>query len=109
MEEQKNLTEFDALEHPKELELPEGGDDEGDNNSKEAVDEGDDEDEEEDDEEDDGSGEYKFQFEAEMDPLAFTEEDAFGRQPYQQFERLEHEYEALAAKKREALALQPPR
>lgn len=111
MEEEKTLTEFDAFEHPMELELElrdgeEGGegDNDGDNNSKEA----DDEDEDEDEEEDDGSGEYKFQFGAEMDPLAFTEEDAFGRQPYQQFEHLEHQYEALAAKKRKVQAL-PPR
>ncbi|XP_055832295.1 uncharacterized protein LOC129901198 isoform X2 [Solanum dulcamara] len=114
MEEEKTLTEFDAFEHPMELELREGeeggeADDEGDNNSKEADDEDEDEDEEDEEEEDDdGSGEYKFQFNAEMDPLAFTEEDAFGRQPYQQFERLEHQYEALAAKKRKAQALEPP-
>ncbi|XP_015168450.1 general transcription factor 3C polypeptide 3 isoform X3 [Solanum tuberosum] len=110
MEEEKTLAEFDAFEHPMELELRDGeeggeGDNDGDNNNKEA----DDEDEEgEEEEEEDGSGEYKFQFGAEMDPLAFTEVDAFGRQPYQQFEHLEHQYEALAAKKRKAQAL-PPR
>nr|XP_027127071.1 uncharacterized protein LOC113743291 [Coffea arabica] len=37
-----------------------------------------------------------------MDPLAFTKEDASGLQPYEQFQRLEHDYEALAAKKRKA-------
>ncbi|KAL2539019.1 tetratricopeptide repeat (TPR)-containing protein [Forsythia ovata] len=36
-----------------------------------------------------------------MDPLAFAEEDdASGLQPYQRFERIQHHYEALAAKKR---------
>lgn len=63
------------------------------------------EDEDETDEEEDGDGDglYTFRFEGEMDPLAFTEDDTFGVQPYQQFERLEHEYEALADKKRKAL------
>ncbi|CAN4098038.1 unnamed protein product [Withania somnifera] len=116
--EEKSSTEatarFDAFEHPMELELRQG---EGDDNTKEADnqneededdEEEEDEDEEEEDEEEDGNGEYKFQFGAEMDPLSFTEEDAFGIQPYQQFERLEHQYEALAAKKRKALALQSP-
>ncbi|KAL6992752.1 hypothetical protein U1Q18_010867 [Sarracenia purpurea var. burkii] len=39
-----------------------------------------------------------------MVPLAFTEDDNFGLQPYQQFERLEHEYETLAEKKRKVLS-----
>lgn len=48
--------------------------------------------------------EYEFQFEGEMDPLSFAEEeDASGLQPYERFERIEHHYEALAAKKRPAL------
>lgn len=60
--------------------------------------------EEEDDEDEDEAGTYKFRFEGDMNPLDFIEDDAFGVQPYQRFERLEHEYEALAAKKRKALA-----
>ncbi|KAM7474094.1 hypothetical protein LguiB_021337 [Lonicera macranthoides] len=60
--------------------------------------------EEEDDEDEDEGGTYKFRFEGDMNPLDFIEDDAFGVQPYQRFERLEHEYEALAAKKRKALA-----
>ncbi|XP_009781369.1 uncharacterized protein LOC107832204 isoform X1 [Nicotiana tabacum] len=99
--------QFDAFEHPKELELQ--VEEEGDNtnvNTKEADNEEEEEDEEE-EEEEDGNGEYKFRFGAEMDPLAFTEDDASGLQPYQQFERLEHQYEALAAKKRKARALLP--
>ncbi|KAL8471983.1 hypothetical protein ACS0TY_029281 [Phlomoides rotata] len=48
--------------------------------------------------------EYEFQFEGEMDPLSFAEEeDASGLQPYERFEQIEHDYEALAAKKRPAL------
>ncbi|XP_059299491.1 uncharacterized protein LOC132052132 isoform X1 [Lycium ferocissimum] len=105
--EEETSAEFDALEHPMELERENEGD-----NSKKADNQSEDEDEEDEEEEEeedeDGSGEYKFQIGAEMDPLAFTEEDANGLQPYQQFERLEHQYEALAAKKRKALALQPP-
>lgn len=100
--------QFDAFEHPKELELQ--VEEEGDNtnvNTKESDNEEEEEDEEE-EEEEDGNGEYKFRFGAEMDPLAFTEDDASGLQPYQQFERLEHQYEALAAKKRKARALLPP-
>ncbi|KAK9283298.1 hypothetical protein L1049_011535 [Liquidambar formosana] len=50
-------------------------------------------------------GEYTFRFKSGMNPLDFTEGDAFGVQPYQQFERLE--YEALAEKKRKALANRP--
>ncbi|KAJ7521433.1 hypothetical protein O6H91_19G054300 [Diphasiastrum complanatum] len=46
--------------------------------------------------------EYELRFEGDMDPLAFAEEDESGNLPYQQFERLE--YEALAARKRKALA-----
>ncbi|KAG5563220.1 hypothetical protein RHGRI_005844 [Rhododendron griersonianum] len=64
------------------------------------------------DEEEDGDGAYAFRFEGEMDPLAFPEDDTFGVQPYQQFERLEHEYGALAERKRKSLShhhLLPPR
>lgn len=75
-----------------EAEAEEGEDEEAD---------GDDDDDEEDEEEEDGET-YKLRFEGEMNPLAFVEDDAFGVQPYQQFERLENEYEALAAKKRKA-------
>ncbi|KAJ8557801.1 hypothetical protein K7X08_004567 [Anisodus acutangulus] len=109
--EEETMPEFDAFEHPMELELQEREEDEGDNNTKDADNQNEEEDEDEEEEEeddDDGTGEYKFQFGAEMDPLAFTEEDANGLQPYQQFERLEHQYEALAAKKRKAITLQPP-
>ncbi|KAK2981899.1 hypothetical protein RJ640_021090 [Escallonia rubra] len=56
------------------------------------------------DDEEDVDRAYTLRFGGEMDPLAFTEDDAFGVQPYQQFERLEHQYEALAAKKRKALS-----
>ncbi|KAJ4964536.1 hypothetical protein NE237_016385 [Protea cynaroides] len=70
------------------------------------VEEGEEEEEEEDNdeegEEDMEDGEYTLRFEGEMDPLDFTEDDAFGIQPYQQFERLE--YEALAERKRKALS-----
>ncbi|OWM77222.1 general transcription factor 3C polypeptide 3 isoform X2 [Punica granatum] len=58
-----------------------------------------DEDEEEEEEEEEG---YAFRFESGMNPLDFTHEDATGLQPYERFERLE--YEALAEKKRKALA-----
>ncbi|XAR55675.1 hypothetical protein NMG60_11035825 [Bertholletia excelsa] len=61
----------------------------------------------EDDDDDDNDEEndaYTFRFEGEMDPLTFAEDDALGVEPYQQFERLEHEYEALAEKKRKALS-----
>ena len=63
---------------------------------------------EEDVDEDGEGGAYKFRFDGEMDPLDFAEDDAFGVQPYQQFERWEHEYEVLAAKKRKALAHHHP-
>lgn len=61
--------------------------------------------EKEEDEEEEGEEEdedYAFRFESGMNPLDFTHEDAGGLQPYQRFERLE--YEALAEKKRKALA-----
>ncbi|XP_010252329.1 PREDICTED: general transcription factor 3C polypeptide 3 isoform X2 [Nelumbo nucifera] len=66
--------------------------------------EGEEEEEEEGEEEEDNleEGEYTLRFEGEMNPLDFVEDDAFGVQPYQQFERLE--YEALAERKRKALA-----
>lgn len=56
---------------------------------------------EEEEEEDDDEDEFQLTFQGEMNPLDFVEDDAFGFQPYQQFERLE--YEALAHKKRKAL------
>ncbi|XP_058200798.1 uncharacterized protein LOC131315640 isoform X2 [Rhododendron vialii] len=65
-----------------------------------------------DDEEEDGDGACAFRFEGEMDPLAFLEDDTFGVQPYQQFERLEHKHGALAERKRKSLShhhLLPPR
>ncbi|KAL3639844.1 hypothetical protein CASFOL_014812 [Castilleja foliolosa] len=97
------IVTFDEAEYPQELEL------ESDPNLQE------DEDDEEDDEENSGvseveeetevvEAEYKFQFRGEMDPLSFAEEeDASGLQPYERFERIEHHYEVLAAKKRPAL------
>ena len=67
----------------------------------EAEDEyGDDEEEEE--EEDDMS--YKMRFEGEMDPLDFIENDASAVDKYHQFQRIENEYEALAARKRKSLS-----
>lgn len=67
----------------------------------EAEDEyGDDEEEEE--EEDDMS--YKMRFEGEMDPLDFIENDASAVDKYHQFQRIENEYEALAARKRTPLS-----
>ncbi|XP_042494489.1 general transcription factor 3C polypeptide 3 isoform X2 [Macadamia integrifolia] len=73
----------------------------------EEEEDGEEEEEEEEDNDEEGEediedGEYTLRFEGEMDPLDFTEDDAYGIQPYQQFERLE--YEALAEKKRKALA-----
>ncbi len=50
----------------------------------------------------DEDDEYELRFEGEMDPLRFAEEDETGKLPYEQFQRLE--YEALAARKRKALA-----
>ncbi|KAI8569494.1 hypothetical protein RHMOL_Rhmol02G0283400 [Rhododendron molle] len=86
--------------------LPEKEGDENDN--------GEYEDETDDDKEEDGDGACAFRFEGEMDPLAFPEDDTFGVQPYQQFELLEHEYGALAERKRNSLShhhhhLLPPR
>lgn len=54
----------------------------------------------------DAVGEYTLTSEDEMYPLAFTEDDVTIYQAYPQFELLENEYEALAAKKRKALATQ---
>ncbi|MCL7043412.1 hypothetical protein MKW94_027674 [Papaver nudicaule] len=51
--------------------------------------------------EEDGDDVFTLTFHGEMNPLDLTEDDAFGVQPYQKFERLE--YEALAAKKRKQL------
>ncbi|XP_010930397.1 uncharacterized protein [Elaeis guineensis] len=58
------------------------------------------EEEEEGDEGEEEEG-YRLQFDGEMDPLDFVQEDANGVELYQQFERLE--YEALAERKRKAL------
>ncbi|KAI8569545.1 hypothetical protein RHMOL_Rhmol02G0286800 [Rhododendron molle] len=69
-------------------------------------------DDEEEEEEEDGDGACAFRFEGEMDPLAFPDDDTLGVQHYQQFERLEHEYGALAERKRKSLShhhLLPPR
>lgn len=75
------------------------------NNGEECAEDNIEEDEEDEmeleDEEEEEEG-YRLRFEGEMNPLDFTEDDAFGIQPYQQFERLE--YEALAQKKRKLLA-----
>lgn len=60
------------------------------------------EEEEEEEEEVEEDGVYTLRFEDGMNPLDFTENDASGLQPYEQFERLE--YEALAEKKRKALS-----
>ncbi|KAK6134192.1 hypothetical protein DH2020_032082 [Rehmannia glutinosa] len=91
---------FDAVEHPLELELeseldlPEDEHHEEDGDNSE-VSEGEEAEGEE--------AEYTFQFQEEMDPLSFAEEeDASGLQPYERFERIQHHYEALAAKKRPA-------
>lgn len=43
-------------------------------------------------------GEFAMRFEGDMNPFDFTENDAFGIQPYQRFELIE--YESLAEKKR---------
>ena len=70
-------------------------------NQEEESDNGDceyDEEEEEEEEEE----EYTFRFKDGVNPLDFVEDNAFSDQPYKQFERLE--YEALAEKKRKALA-----
>ncbi|KAL0313844.1 UNVERIFIED_CONTAM: hypothetical protein Sangu_2228800 [Sesamum angustifolium] len=93
--------EFDAVEHPQELELESElnlGEDEKheeDGDNSEVSEEGDTDGEE---------AEYRFQFQGEMDPLSFAEEeDASGLLPYERFERIEQHYEVLAAKKRPAL------
>ncbi|CAK9164964.1 unnamed protein product [Ilex paraguariensis] len=52
--------------------------------------------EEGDDNSDDG--EFVLRFEGDMNPFDYTENDAFGVQPYQRFQRLE--YESLAERKR---------
>ncbi|KAG8377210.1 hypothetical protein BUALT_Bualt08G0004500 [Buddleja alternifolia] len=87
---------FDAVEHPLELEqnnnLGEEDDEEDDNNSDVSGEEGE-------------EAEYEFQFQKEMDPLSFAEEeDAYGLQPYERFEWIQHHYEVvLAANNRPAL------
>ncbi|KAI3465484.1 hypothetical protein Pfo_022147 [Paulownia fortunei] len=93
---------FDAVEHPLELEieselnLPEDEEHEEDGDNSEVS--------EEEEETEGEEAEYKFQFQGEMDPLSFAEEeDASGLQPYERFERIQHHYEVLAAKKRPAL------
>lgn len=60
------------------------------------------EEDEEEEEEVEEDGVYSLRFDDGMNPLDFTENDASGLQPYEQFERLE--YEALAEKKRKALS-----
>ncbi|KAK6160873.1 hypothetical protein DH2020_004254 [Rehmannia glutinosa] len=86
---------FDAVEHPLELELDselglqedEQHEEDGDNSEVSEEEE----------------AEYTFQFQGEMDPLSFAEEeDASGLHPYERFERIQHHYEVLAAKKRPA-------
>ncbi|XP_074333804.1 uncharacterized protein LOC141671450 isoform X1 [Apium graveolens] len=64
-----------------------------------ADDDGDEEEEEEEEEEDSN---YKMRFDGEIDPLDFIENDAVEK--YHQFQRIENEYEALAAKKRKSLS-----
>ncbi|GKV35145.1 hypothetical protein SLEP1_g43450 [Rubroshorea leprosula] len=61
-----------------------------------------DDDEADDDEDEDDDEEYAFRFKSGTNPLDFVGDDSSGVQLYQQFERLE--YEALAEKKRKALA-----
>lgn len=68
---------------------------------EEEDNEGADEEEEEEDEPE-GEGEYTFRFTDGMSPLDFVHNNDSGIQRYQQFERLE--YEALADRKRKALA-----
>ncbi|XP_051148860.1 uncharacterized protein LOC127263720 [Andrographis paniculata] len=95
--------EFDAVEHPLELEhhsevnLGDGVEQDEDgygSDDSESKGEG----------EGEGEAEYMFQFQGDMDPLSFAEEqDAPGLLPYQRFERLHNQYEVLAAKKRPAL------
>ncbi|KAI3678471.1 hypothetical protein L6452_37765 [Arctium lappa] len=58
------------------------------------------EEEYDDEEEEDSEETFRSRFEGEIDSSALTEEDAFGVQAYECLEQLEHEYEALAAKKR---------
>lgn len=88
-----------------------GGGGEGEDGEDDAAEEevdGEDDLEEEDDEE---QG-YRFRFSGDMDPLSFTKQDSSGLQLYEQFERLEHQYQALAAEKRNAhptLGLPQPR
>ncbi|EFJ04351.1 hypothetical protein SELMODRAFT_432497 [Selaginella moellendorffii] len=60
------------------------------------------EEEVEEDEDEEEDEDYALRFEGDMDPLAFVDVDQNGDLPYQQFERLE--YEALAERKRKALA-----
>ncbi|KAL9171749.1 hypothetical protein ABFS82_03G001400 [Erythranthe guttata] len=86
---------FDAVEHPMELEL------ESELNLQEDEEDGDNSDVSE-----EGEAVYEFQFEGEMDPLSFAEEeDSSGLQPYERFEQIQHHYEFLAAtaKKRPTL------
>ncbi|KAL6565515.1 hypothetical protein OROHE_004573 [Orobanche hederae] len=97
----ETIVYFDEAEHPQELEL------ESEPNLQEDVEDGEDADNSEVSVEEEETGGleavYKFQFPAKMDPLSFAEEDASGLQPYERFERIEHHYEVLAAKKRPAL------
>ncbi|KAG8386514.1 hypothetical protein BUALT_Bualt03G0156400 [Buddleja alternifolia] len=97
---------FDAVEHPLELELQSEQNNLGEEDDEED-DDGDNSDVSEEEGETEGEGEeavYEFQFQKEMDPLSFAEEeDASGLQPYERFERIQHNYEVLAAKMRPTL------
>ncbi|CAI9112914.1 OLC1v1013423C1 [Oldenlandia corymbosa var. corymbosa] len=72
-------------------------DEDGEDDAMEADEEEEDgEGEEEGDGEDDdfeNGGGYRFRFSGDMDPLSFTEQDSSGLRPYEQFERLEHQYQ----------------
>lgn len=85
-------------------EAPEGDAEVAEEENKEMEEGEEDGEEEEGEEEDDIEDEvgYTFKFKDGENPLDFVEDNAFSVQPYKQFERLE--YEALAEKKRKALA-----
>ncbi|XP_008786393.1 general transcription factor 3C polypeptide 3 isoform X2 [Phoenix dactylifera] len=80
--------------------------DEGRGGGREVEEEEEWEEEEEGEEGEEEEG-YRLQFDGEMDPLDFVQEDANGVELYQQFERLE--YEALAERKRKTLHEQQSR
>ncbi|EXC33654.1 General transcription factor 3C polypeptide 3 [Morus notabilis] len=91
VEQDKTNVPVQEAEEGKQEEEGEEDDADDDNN-------GDYDDEEEEEEEE----EYSFRFKEGVNPLDFVEDNALSGQPYKQFERLE--YEALAEKKRKALA-----